>query len=303
MSDSIHHKLYIVPESEYGTTPSGPSFNTLRHTSCSLALSKQGFRSAELNAHRNLQDFRHGNKQIGGDIGFELSFGTYDAILEALLMGTWTDNVLKVGTTRRSFSVMRHFNDQDVPELPFHLFKGVEINMLSLSVVAGKIVTGTFGCIGREIEYLAVAPMDSVLGIPSTTKAMDGFSGSVAIGSQSYPVTEISLKVENGLTPNYVLFDDRTSLPSAQICSITGEVGVRFEDAALLQAFTDADESSLTFNLVLNSDQLSFTVVKMMLNGGQPDVGGEGPINLKIPFQGIYDAGQVSSLVIQRTPD
>jgi hypothetical protein len=303
MSDSIHHKLYIVAESEYGTTPSGPTFGTLRHTSCSLALSKQGFRSAELNAHRNLQDFRHGNKQIGGDIGFELSYGTYDVLLEALLMGTWDTNVLKVGTTRRSFSFLRHFNNQEEVEFPFHLFKGVEINMLSLNVVAGKIVSGTFGTIGREVEYLGEAPASSAFQLPTTSKALDGFSGSVAIGGQNYPVTEISLKIENGLTPNFVLFDDRTSLPSSQMCSVTGEVGVRFEDAALLQAFADADESNLIFNLQLNGDSVAFNLPRVMLNGGQPDVGGEGPINLKIPFQAIYDAGNASSLVITRQPD
>ncbi|MEX5533383.1 phage tail tube protein, partial [Pseudomonas syringae] len=76
MSDVIDHKLYAVLETVRGTTPATPAMSTVRHTSCNLGLSKETFRSEEIRTTRELKDFRHGNRQVGGEFGFELSYGT-----------------------------------------------------------------------------------------------------------------------------------------------------------------------------------------------------------------------------------
>lgn len=304
MSDSIHHKLFAVAEATYGTTPETPLLNNLRHTSCSLALSKESFQSAEINATRNLQDYRHGNRQIGGDIGIELSAGTYDSLLEGLLMGTWTANVLKIGQTRKSFSMLREFVDQTTAgQKRFHLATGVELNKLALSMVAGRIITGTFGVIGRDISYSDDDPSGATYDGPTTTTPMDTFLGSLTIGGSPYDITELSLNIENGLTPNFILFDDKTSLPSTQLCNITGEIGVRFTSATLLEAFDAGTKLALAFTTQdAAGKSYAFSIPKIMLNGGQPDVGGEGPINLKIPFQAVYDTGIGSTMQITRVP-
>lgn len=89
MSDSSRHSLHAVAESAYGTTPATPAFKTIRHTGTNLGLSKSSIVSEELRADRQLTDVRHGTKQVGGDISGELSYGTYDDFLEAVLCGTW----------------------------------------------------------------------------------------------------------------------------------------------------------------------------------------------------------------------
>lgn len=304
MSDSIHHQLFAVSETTYGTTPATPALATVRHTSCSLALSKESFRSNEIDASRNIKDFRHGNRQIGGDFGVELSSASYDNYLEALLMGTWATNVLKVGTTRRSFSFLRKWVDQTTAGMKnHHLFKGCEVNKLSLSVVAGKIITGTFGVIGREVAFSDTAPTGATFPAATTTLPMDTFLGSLTIAGQSYNVTELALTIENGLTPNFVLFSDMTTRPSTQVCTVTGEIGVRFESAALLEAFSAATKMALAFTLQdSNSKSYAFSLPQIVLNGGQPDAGGEGPVNLKIPFQAVYDTADASTLKITRVP-
>ena len=304
MSDSIHHKLYLVPEATYGTTPATPALVNTRHTACSLALSKDSFRSAEINATRNLQDYRHGNRQIGGDIGIEMSAGTYDLALEALLMGSWTANVLKIGQTRRSFTALRNFVDQTTAgQKGFHKFIGVEFNKLALKLVAGKVVDGSFSVIGQDVSYSDTAPEDCTYVDPTTSKVMDAFTGSASIGGTAYGLTELNLTIENGLTPNFVLFSPLTELPSHQVCSVTGEIGVRFRNASLLETFLAGDQVALAFTIQDGAGKsYAFSLPKIMLNGGQPDVGGEGPVNLKIPFQAVYDTGDASTIKITRVP-
>jgi hypothetical protein len=45
--------------------------------------------SEELRADRQISDFRHGTRQIGGDLSVELSFGSFDMLLAAALCGIW----------------------------------------------------------------------------------------------------------------------------------------------------------------------------------------------------------------------
>ena len=41
---------------------------------------------------------------------------------------------------------------------------------------------------------------------------------------------------------------------------------------------------------------------KLLRNGGQPDVQGEGPITLSMPFQALLDSTTNTNIIIERTP-
>ena len=149
------HSMGVIAEATYGTTPATPAFDDVRHTSCNLALTKSTLESGEVRADRQIAHLRHGNKSVAGDIGVELSYTTFDDFLEALLGGTWDVDTpsagidqLQVGTTRRSFSVERKFNNLDTVE--YHRYTGAELNTLSLSVVPDAMVTGTFSLIAQD---------------------------------------------------------------------------------------------------------------------------------------------------------
>lgn len=90
MSDASRHALSFVPEAVYGTTPNNPALQKLRHTSCTLNLTKNQLQSEELREDRQIAHSIHGARQVAGEISGELSFGTYDKFLEAALMGAWT---------------------------------------------------------------------------------------------------------------------------------------------------------------------------------------------------------------------
>jgi hypothetical protein len=64
---------------------------SLRHTSCSIGPPKRdGKESDELTTERQVTDIALGSKKQAGDFGYELSYGEQDAMLEAMLGGTWT---------------------------------------------------------------------------------------------------------------------------------------------------------------------------------------------------------------------
>lgn len=90
MANGSRHSMRYVAETQYGVTPAKPVFTPIRHTSTTLGLSKETLQSEEIRDDRQISDFRHGAYQVGGDINFEISFGSFDDLLEAVLMGEWS---------------------------------------------------------------------------------------------------------------------------------------------------------------------------------------------------------------------
>jgi hypothetical protein len=122
------------------------AFEELRNTGTTLMVGKDTFPSEEMRSDRQISDFRHGNKRIEGEVTFEPSYGAFDELLEAALQGSWSSDVLKVGTTQRSISVGRLF--EDISQMI--LFDGVMISTFSLNVQINTMVTGTFGLVGQS---------------------------------------------------------------------------------------------------------------------------------------------------------
>ena len=84
------HGLSYIEESVPGVTPATISMKEFRHTSCSLQLGKSGFQSRELRSDRQISDYRHGVRQVSGDIGIELSYETFNDFIEGLLFSSWS---------------------------------------------------------------------------------------------------------------------------------------------------------------------------------------------------------------------
>lgn len=302
MSDGSRHGLRYIAESTYGTTPATPTLQKLRHTSCSLALSKNSSQTAELRDDRQIADLRHGAYQVGGDIGFELSTQTFDDFIEALMCGTWSADVLKAGSIRRSFTIERYFADIASGDKPFHRFTGCEINAMSLSVTPDARVTGSFSILGQSMATDTVILTGASYTEPNSRKVLDSFSGAITEGGQGIGiVTEISLNISNGLEARHVVGSKETVRPSIGQSNITGQATLFFENSTMLDKFINETESSITFTLPDGEgNSLEFDLPRIKYTGGQPDVSGPGSILLTMPFQALYDEAEATNLKITR---
>ena len=88
---------YYVEEVTCGITPASPVWLPFRYTSGNMQLTKDGLQSSELDGSREVADLRLGSNQTAGDIAVELSFGSYDDLLEAATGGTWSAGLAIVG--------------------------------------------------------------------------------------------------------------------------------------------------------------------------------------------------------------
>lgn len=300
IANGAQHSIHYIVESTYGTTPSTPTWTPFPNTGTNLSMSKDGIESEKLRGDRQVEDFRHGNQTISGDITTELEYGELDDILEAVLCGTWSLDVLKSGLTRRSYTVERKFGDLTVPE--YHRYTGCEFNTLAISVSPNAIVSATFGAIGKDISIATTEVASSTYSAPGSVQPFDSFTGSITEGGVSIAtVTAIEMTLENGIEPLFSIGSKTTNRPSIGKSRLTGTMTTYFESKTLYQKFINETSSSIVLTLVdIDGNSYEFDLPNVKYNSGQPDVSGEGAVTISMDFIALYDDTDESQIVITR---
>lgn len=81
--------LYRSAETNWGQANANPEFTPFRMTGESLNGSIQTERSREIRPDRMVTDIVPVDASASGGVNFEMSYGSYDDLIEASLMGTW----------------------------------------------------------------------------------------------------------------------------------------------------------------------------------------------------------------------
>ena len=301
IANGAQHSLHYIAESTYGTTPSTPTWTPLPHTGTTLALSKDGIESEKLRGDRQVEDFRHGNKSVGGDVSAEMEYSAFDDIIEAVMCGTWSSDVLKTGTTRRSFTLERKFADLATPE--FHRYTGVEFNTMSLSIAPNAMVSATFSVIGKDIALATSEVASSTYSADAGNTPFDSFTGSITEGGSSIAtVTSLEMTIENGLEPLFSVGSDTTNRPSIGKSRVTGTLTTYFDSKALYEKFINETSSEIVCTLTdVDGNDIQIDIPNVKYNSGQPDVSGEGAVTVAMDFVALYSSSDTSQLVITRT--
>ncbi|AIM40551.1 tail subunit [Vibrio phage VpKK5] len=306
MANGSRHSLYAIEEAVYGQTPADPVFDTVRITGTTLGLSKDSLQSEEIRDDRQIADFRLGANQVGGDINFELSYGSFDNLLESAFQGEWANDTLQCGIERKSFTFLRYFADlldTDPSASPYFIYTGCEINTMTLTVNANAMITGTFGVIGQSQEITGTDPATDI-NPPTTTSPLDSFTGELREGGTTIAViTELGLSLDNGLAARFVVGSKDSILPEVGRSNLTGTMTAYFESSALVEKFLNEDDSSIEFDLPdAEGNVQTWTIPRIKYTGGQPDVEGEGSVMLSMPFQALLDTTLGTNLQVVRAP-
>ncbi|HEY0838176.1 MAG TPA: phage tail tube protein [Azospirillum sp.] len=90
IASGVFKELRIKKETTWGVAAGSSGGQILRRVSSDLDLRKNTYQSQEIAAHQQVDDFRHGTRRVEGNINGELSPGTYELPLAALLRKGWT---------------------------------------------------------------------------------------------------------------------------------------------------------------------------------------------------------------------
>ncbi|MGO0684086.1 phage tail tube protein [Pseudomonas fulva] len=235
MSSGAKQVSYLIPEVTPGITPTTGNWDTLRLTSNTLSPTVNTQVSDEITESRISQGSVATSADIQGDLVGELSYGSFDKLLEAAFYGTWgNDGVLTVGDTRRTFTIAKNFSDVGV----FTLFRGMHVSTFALEVPSDGKITVTFGMAGLDYadgESNTVAATNQ----PTTSPFMSNINlGTLTIDGQSLEgiacVSALTMNLDNNLQVQRCLGTSRLG-PGAQIATeaaITGTITLAWSKRA-----------------------------------------------------------------------
>lgn len=303
MSDSSQVGLFFLPEVTWGTTPAS-ALTAMRYTSEDLAETIETKASDEVRADRMVSDLSRVGFGVGGSINFEYSVGTWDAFLEAALGGAFAVDILKNGSTKKSFTLEKKFADKAL----FHSFTGMMINSLSLSIASKQVITGKMDFIGKAG---ATAAVSVGTGDPTAATTFDIMTASAnvgtlkeggsALGAGIY-LKKIDLQISNGLRGMDAVGNQGNVGVGQGRFELTGVVEAYFESWALYNKFKAGTATSLEFTItdgtksdVVLIPKIKFSDAKVVGPGNGQDV------MVPLSFTALYDS--VETCMIKWTRD
>lgn len=227
--------LAYVAETSFGVTPASPTMQAMRtKLGGKFELKRDTFTSKEMSATRQVQGLYYGNRSGSGDLPFELSYGSYDDFLEAVMGGTWTTNVLKIGSVKRSFTIEQAWPDINYREQN----TGVVMTGFSLAVKPGAVIEGSFThqfkdqiCVQTAADAtttMAFAAAGKTLTRSTGSFLTDGFAvgdhvvitgASVAGNNQTITITDLTATV---MTASGATITDDTAKTGVTISKTLG---------------------------------------------------------------------------------
>lgn len=300
-------QLAIVEEVTYNTTPSNPVFKIVPFSSESLTYTPRTVTSGNINGNRQTTDSALVGASVSGGISADLAYeDALQELMASALGSTWSANVAKVGTTRRSWTIERKLEAGVTDQ--YQRFTGCVVNGFNLDVSTGGIATVSFDVIGADMatstSIVSGATYTAIAGNPVFTAPQ---VASISVGgvSQSAKVIgKMSLAVTGGARGIEGLGTLGLRDVNLGTFGATLSYDMYFVDStelALLKAQTATD---VTFTLTDSAGKdLIFLLGTVKLTDVKVNAGGKNTdIMATVTMSGLYDTSDASSLVITRSP-
>jgi hypothetical protein len=292
-------RLSIVPEAAWGTTPTTPAFQNIRFTSENLQAAKETVRSQEIRPDRNVTDEIMVGRSVSGNMDFELSYGTFDNLLESLFHSEWTgddDEILINGANiGQSFTAERTIKLNDGSS-HYSRFTGLVVNSMSLSIASGALVTGSFDLMGKFGGAGTTALSGATYANANQARVLNAathFAGLTMTGlSGDTPLIQsIELNITNNLRAQRAVGSiDNVGMGAGQF-EVTGTITAYFRPG-LLTAFLDHTDIGLEFTLgTAAASSYKFTIPSLVLTGspgGNAD-GNDSDLMSTVQFTAVLD--------------
>lgn len=297
--------LIYVPESTYKTTPAdSANWKTIRRVTDNFAGGPDRQPGTELRADgQPLSSFQSGITVPGGFNGV-LSYGTHDDFLEAVFRGTWASDVLKLGTTDRSFSVQKTWDDH----VRRALYTGTRVDSLEIGYEFGQEVRMNFGMAAAGVTMPDVSAVGSgSVAAASTSNVMNGNDvGTIQLagGAIGVCVPRATINMSWNHQPRRCLGDLIASDIAATNFTCTGNIVLNMSAAALDVFETrvlDTTDAALVIPVTLGSESYTLTLPNVGFEGSVPALGEGGALqDITINLMASYDASSATTVQMVR---
>lgn len=289
-------QTYYVEEVA-GAIPATPAWKPIRFVSAGLTPNINQIDTAEMNQYRQQHASRGGTYSVAGDIAVELSFSSFDDLIQAAMQGTWTANVLKIGKVERSFAILERHTDIGVD----YVYHGCRVSTMAISSPLNAPVGVTFSMMGTKAEKYTV-PVGSTYLPATATDIMITTNLALTEGGVSVAyATEWSVSLDNGMEALFALGSREAFDISNGIAKVTGSMSAYLVDAVLWDKVLDETSTSHVIEFTEGADSYTLELPKVRYTQGQKQTSGPGAIIPQYTVSAGYDDVLATTMMITRT--
>lgn len=302
--------IRIVPETTFGVTPATPALQNLRYTGENVVFNQRSVSSDEIRSDRSTADLIRVGAEVSGDINFELSFGSFDPLIEAALASVFGApttglSTMKNGVLLKSFTLQKHFQDLAVPI--FQNFRGCRIGGMSLDFRSGQILSGAFSVMGLD----AVSTNAQITGATFTnpgagsdvlnavTNLIEIKKNTVAMATK---IRSMTLDLNNNLRGQEAIGTLGNVGIALGRLEVMGNIELYFENGTEYTTFLNNDDFSISFKLLdAAANYYTFTLPRVKyeegtINSGQLDQ----DLMVNGKWRALYDSVSQSMIQVNR---
>lgn len=297
LATSNRVQLAYIPEVSFGATPATPQMILLPMQSMSLDLAKDVISDPTIISDRMERYERHGNYKVSGNIVSSLQHAQWDDFIEAAMGGTWTTNVVKVGTQNRSFTVEQGFLDI----AQYRVFTGVRVNQWDLTVSPNAVVQSTFGLIGSGMTTSSTALDVTPTGV-LTKQPMVHIGASITVGGTGVKATAFSMQLTNNMVAQYGIGSSAALDVSQHESQCTGSMTFYFENLIAYNRFLNETTAPISVALTDGTNTLTVSIPNAKFNtGALPVSGSNADIFVTMSYKALYDSASQTTVSVTRS--
>ena len=306
--DSANKQSAVIAEVTMGTTPTTPAFKVLRDIRVSGAPDRPAQRSPERSSTRQAANMVSGLATFPKSI--ELPFvrdAASDILLESVMGSAWSTNTLKVGSTKKAFSLEEKYEGGATD--PYRRLAGCLCNSLAINFpMAGAGVPGTmsFGILAMAETAATTAIASSTYNAPTPyydpVSLIDVTFGNL-FSISSPKVVGFQMAINNNLRN---LHSHGSASPfdiGFGQFDVTGQVQLYCGQSSDYSTFMTRQSNlalAMTIGSVTNyKDKIEMNTVDVW-NPNVDDPGATGDHIVTLNFMGRYNASDTSALIWTR---
>lgn len=219
-----------------------------------------------------------------------------DEAAGALAAVTADFEVVKIGSTRRTFTFLERHTDKSLD----YAYRGCEINGMTLNLPLGSKIGITFPVVGKEAEEYTV-PGGSTFADRADTDMMVTTEGSMLeAGTSIAYATELNMTLANGQEAAFALFQRAAFCVTNGIARVTGSLSFYLVDGVLWGKYFNESSTSLRVKMVGPTGYYVMHLPRVKYPSGTKETNGPGAIIPQLNLSAGYDATADNTMIIQK---
>jgi hypothetical protein len=221
---------------------------------------------------------------------------------------------LEIGLTKKSFSVQKEFTDLTEKAI---IYRGMIVGSMDFNVAFGELITGSIGLSGNDYQVVSDAndfiTDGRTINPPANSQTFNGSidmpfvaSGAIGVfGPSDFAIKNVSLKIDNNLTPQNVIGRIAARDFTVGTCKIDVDMSAYLDDSswAIMPKKLSQDPFEIGFMVRNSGGKYGFYMPALQASFEDPNSGGQNQ-DIMFSLKGMAKVGPTgeSALTIYRAP-